>query len=1355
MQSVNPCFRTIMVVAAILAAFLGAAHPLASQIKPKVYVIPEAAELNKIYDNCGGNGWTEQGGWPVSGTESPTEPDVYGVSFGEAERDLGDRILVTCRVEYIGLSYNNLTGSIPQLNFPDLIKFDFEGNKLTGAVKWPSCPKLERMYLNANKLTGAIPQLSYPNLVSLFLNGNEFSGAVHNFAGLPNIEVLALESNKLTGSIPAFSQQSLIAISLGNNALTGSIPDFSLPNLINLWLDNNKLTGQIPALRGCTKLADLDVSSNELTGSIPAFSQTGLMAINVRFNKLSGPLPTLTQPELVHFWASSNLIDGAVPAYSLPKLETLLLDNNKLSGQLPAMNIPKLKSLDISSNKLEGPLPQFNLPELSSLSVNGNKFTGILGALTAPKLEYISAGGNYFDSLVNIKTRFPIVRRLDCVSNTLHFGHLLPNKGITQFYYSPQRTMPVRTEVTNNVTRIWVTIGGAGNQYQWFKDEVEIPNETKFELLLANPGKSAYKCRITNPSMADLTLWSDIAEPVANCLNVGPVGTPWLQICSSDATWTVIPDKPIKELTGSVTFNDYLRFQGKITVDTAYYKISCIGEFVVPDVPLPGGGTTDYLIAKGNFVDLQVLDSAKLVNFVNQTYEDKMSFCGFKVKLKDLRIAGGFPPTGIILAISIEKSGLSASCGIPSRETELEIKGINVGTQGIWIEEVELKNLGLYYPGWCLKKGTWSKDYDKDIVRAGLELETPIGEVGGGLSLSKGGIDSIAWRYESDFPPKFVLGTTTVGIAGFFGHVSGFVSKELEVELGGIFTDITNPFLYNVDVAGMLKSPATLQGRAEPHILRKPGTDYWQIVGEASVSYDFSESLMQLAGELKMATTDGENYYFNTKGSLKMSNKLSPPTMAGKMKGSIVLPKLSDKLWPFTWLSSMFNFPITASCDVEFTKRKFSVLAGSLKVTAPRSSTYVLDFVANMDKSIGSPDFMTWKYTKSATLPSGVAPGGGASLFALRTDNFTIPAGLDMAIVEIRGFANPEAGTLRDPGGNSYTSTSADSSIILSRTANNAHAFWTLITPVAGQWSIERSNPAATDTVFVYTFAPSPPFAITVRQLDRTVTVTWDATGLAATDSVYVLLDEDQENGDGQVVGKASAASGSAVFQLTDDLSRCEYYVYASLEMEAEIRSAYGSKVSAQKTGILAPEGVHVVYNPSTSEATVSWTPRNEAHILGYAVHLIDGAGRDSVVADMFREESSVTLSIPQPDGMRIALQSYDENSHGSCLSEAVYVVVSVADNVALPKEPLLHRNYPNPFNPSTTLSFTLPEVTIVRLSVTDMLGRRLALLIDGEVLAAGTHRRMFNAAGLPSGMYLYRLETREGSRCEKMLLLR
>jgi hypothetical protein len=102
-----------------------------------------------------------------------------------------------------------------------------------------------------------------------------------------------------------------------------------------------------------------------------------------------------------------------------------------------------------------------------------------------------------------------------------------------------------------------------------------------------------------------------------------------------------------------------------------------------------------------------------------------------------------------------------------------------------------------------------------------------------------------------------------------------------------------------------------------------------------------------------------------------------------------------------------------------------------------------------------------------------------------------------------------------------------------------------------------------------------------------------------------------------------------------------------------------------------------------------------------------------------------------------------------------VYVVVSVTENVSLPKEALLHPNYPNPFNPSTTLSFTLPEAAVVRLSVADMLGRRQAVLIDGVLLPAGTHRRIFTSTVLPSGMYLYRLETPTASYSRKMLLLR
>jgi len=78
--------------------------------------------------------------------------------------------------------------------------------------------------------------------------------------------------------------------------------------------------------------------------------------------------------------------------------------------------------------------------------------------------------------------------------------------------------------------------------------------------------------------------------------------------------------------------------------------------------------------------------------------------------------------------------------------------------------------------------------------------------------------------------------------------------------------------------------------------------------------------------------------------------------------------------------------------------------------------------------------------------------------------------------------------------------------------------------------------------------------------------------------------------------------------------------------------------------------------------------------------------------------------------------------------------------------------NYPNPFNPSATIRFSLPESAQVRLVVYDVLGRQVRVLVDGT-REAGTHEVAFNAEDLPSGMYLYRLETPQGSFVRTMLL--
>lgn len=89
-----------------------------------------------------------------------------------------------------------------------------------------------------------------------------------------------------------------------------------------------------------------------------------------------------------------------------------------------------------------------------------------------------------------------------------------------------------------------------------------------------------------------------------------------------------------------------------------------------------------------------------------------------------------------------------------------------------------------------------------------------------------------------------------------------------------------------------------------------------------------------------------------------------------------------------------------------------------------------------------------------------------------------------------------------------------------------------------------------------------------------------------------------------------------------------------------------------------------------------------------------------------------------------------------------------------MPASVSLHPNYPNPFNPSTTLSFDLPTEEKVSLAVYDMMGREIYKIVD-EVLPAGQYRYELVADGLASGTYIYRLVTSGGMITRNMILLK
>ncbi|GEM_PF-3182186 len=83
-----------------------------------------------------------------------------------------------------------------------------------------------------------------------------------------------------------------------------------------------------------------------------------------------------------------------------------------------------------------------------------------------------------------------------------------------------------------------------------------------------------------------------------------------------------------------------------------------------------------------------------------------------------------------------------------------------------------------------------------------------------------------------------------------------------------------------------------------------------------------------------------------------------------------------------------------------------------------------------------------------------------------------------------------------------------------------------------------------------------------------------------------------------------------------------------------------------------------------------------------------------------------------------------------------------------------LEQNYPNPFNPSTVIRFSLPVSSYVTLKVFDVLGREVAILVDG-MQDAGLKMQSFDASSLPSGVYMYKLQAGSYTEVKNMALLK
>jgi hypothetical protein len=89
-----------------------------------------------------------------------------------------------------------------------------------------------------------------------------------------------------------------------------------------------------------------------------------------------------------------------------------------------------------------------------------------------------------------------------------------------------------------------------------------------------------------------------------------------------------------------------------------------------------------------------------------------------------------------------------------------------------------------------------------------------------------------------------------------------------------------------------------------------------------------------------------------------------------------------------------------------------------------------------------------------------------------------------------------------------------------------------------------------------------------------------------------------------------------------------------------------------------------------------------------------------------------------------------------------------------VPQKPTLSQNYPNPFNPTTNIEFTLNQASNVTLEVFNITGQKVATLVQDR-MPAGSHQQRFDASGLASGIYMYRLQTGQYTMTRQMILIK
>jgi hypothetical protein len=140
---------------------------------------------------------------------------------------------------------------------------------------------------------------------------------------------------------------------------------------------------------------------------------------------------------------------------------------------------------------------------------------------------------------------------------------------------------------------------------------------------------------------------------------------------------------------------------------------------------------------------------------------------------------------------------------------------------------------------------------------------------------------------------------------------------------------------------------------------------------------------------------------------------------------------------------------------------------------------------------------------------------------------------------------------------------------------------------------------------------------------------------------------------------------------------------------------------------------------------------------------------------DFLVSDQQFNFPVEGSETYNIKVFSYDDCGNQSETYAEIEEIAGIENEIiSIPQNFILFQNYPNPFNAVTTFTFNLPSKCFVTLKIFDTIGREVETVISGE-LEPGRHTSLWNAKGLSSGIYYYRIQAGNFTEIKKLVILR